>query len=110
MGRAGAGGRTRVGAVRKGLSPRLGQRVRTADHHGSRPADELTGAGVSPGLVAALEEETAEKVKPLPLEAGLPARPALFAGVAAVVCVGLVALPAARNGEWRVALGRAALS
>src|SRR5437868_3242530 len=73
IGTARAWGRTRVAAELEGLFPRLGQRVRTADQHGSRPADELTRAGVSPGLVAALEEETAEKVKPLPLEAGLPA-------------------------------------
>ena len=91
--------RTRVAAELEGLFPRLGQRVRTADEHGDRPADELARAGVSPGLVAALEAETAEKIKPLPLEACLPARPALFAGVAAVVCVGLVTLPAARNGR-----------
>src|SRR4051794_19395238 len=110
IGTARTWGRTRVAAELEGLFPRLGQRVRTADEHGDRPVDELTRAGVSPGLVAALEAETAEKVKPLPLEACLPARPALFAGVAAVMCVGLVTLPAARNGEWRVALGRAALS
>src|SRR5581483_4424514 len=110
VGTARAWGRTRVAAELEGLFPRLGQRVRTADEHGGRPAAELTRAGVSPGLVTALEEETAERVRPLPLEACLPARPALLAGVAAVVCVGLVALPAARSGEWRVALGRAVLS
>ena len=48
--------------------------------HGERPADELARDGVAPGLVAALEEETAEKVKPLPFQAALPVRPALVAG------------------------------
>src|SRR5207247_528690 len=72
-------GRTKVAAELEGLFPRLGQRLRTAAQHGDRPADELRRDGVSPGLVTALEEETAEKVKPLPLEAGLPARPALLA-------------------------------
>jgi hypothetical protein len=103
-------GRAKVAAELEGLFPRLGQRLRTTAQHGERPADELSRDGVSPGLVAALEVETAEKVKPLPLEAGLPARPALYASVAAAVCVGLVALPAMRNDEWRTALNRAVLS
>lgn len=102
--------RAKAAAALEGLFPRLGQRLRTASQHGDRPADELRREGVSPELVAALEEETAERVKPLPLEAGLPARPAFVAAAAAVVCVGLVALPAARDGEWRAALSRAALS
>jgi hypothetical protein len=101
---------SKVAAELEGLFPRLGQRLRTAAQHGDRPADQLRRDGVSPGLVAALESETAEKVKPLPLEAGLPARPALIAAVAAVLCVALVLLPAARNDEWRTALNRAALS
>ena len=55
-----------MAAELEGLFPRLGQRLRTATEHGERPAAELAREGVSPGLVAALEEETAEKVKPLP--------------------------------------------
>src|SRR5436190_11995765 len=69
--------RARVAAELEGLFPRLGQRLRTATQHGGRPADELARDGVAPGLVAALEEETAEKVKPLPFQAALPVRPAL---------------------------------
>src|SRR5262245_37544717 len=61
--------RTRVAAELEGLFPRLGQRLRTATQHGGRPTDELRREGVSPGLVAALEEETAEKAKPLPFQA-----------------------------------------
>src|SRR5262245_34673783 len=60
-----AWGRTRVAAELEGLFPRLGQRLRTANEHGARPTTELMREGVSPGLVAALEVETAEKVKPL---------------------------------------------
>jgi hypothetical protein len=101
---------SKVAAELEGLFPRLGQRLRTAAQHGHRPADHLRRDGVSPSLVAALELETAEKVKPLPLEAGLPARPALLAAVAAAICIGLVALPAARNDEWRTAWNRAVLS
>src|SRR5438034_4751998 len=102
--------RLKVAAELEGLFPRLGQRLRTAAQHGERPADELNRDGVSPGLVAALESETAEKVRPLPLEAGLPARPALLATIAAVICLALVTLPAAKNADWRVALNRAVLS
>ena len=75
--------RTRVAAELEGLFPRLGQRLRTATQHGERPAEELARDGVAPGLVAALEEETAEKAKPLPFQAALPVRPALVAGVVA---------------------------
>src|SRR6516165_3814156 len=49
--------RARVAAELEGLFPRLGQRVRTAAQHGPRPADDLRREGVSPTLVAALEEE-----------------------------------------------------
>src|SRR5438552_931050 len=71
--------RARVASELEGLFPRLGQRLRTVNQHGGRPADELTRDGVAPGLVTALEEETAEKVKPLPFQAALPVRPALAA-------------------------------
>jgi hypothetical protein len=102
--------RARVAAELEGLFPRIGQRLRTATQHGERPADELARDGVAPGLVAALEEETAEKVKPLPFQAALPVRPALVASVAAVVCVAVLAVAAVRNPEWRTALGRVALA
>src|SRR5262245_16479824 len=52
--------RARVASELEGLFPRLGQRLRTATEHGERPPAELARDGVSPGLVAALEEETAE--------------------------------------------------
>jgi hypothetical protein len=102
--------RAKVAAELEGLFPRIGQRLRTVTQHGERPADELTRDGVSPGLVTALEEETAEKVKPLPFQAALPVRPALVATVAAVACVAVLAVAAVRDPEWRTALGRVALA
>src|SRR5262245_39408035 len=51
--------RARVAAELEGLFPRLGQRLRTVEQHGDRPAEDLKRDGVAPGLVAALEEETA---------------------------------------------------
>lgn len=101
--------RERVAAELEDLFPRLGQRLRTAAELGERPAEELARDGVAPGLVAALEEETAEKVKPLPFQAALPVRPALVAGVAALVCVAAVAVGAVWLPEWRTAVNRAAL-
>src|SRR5262245_13720361 len=68
----------RVAAELEGLFPRLGQRVRTAAQHGPRPEEELLREGVSPALVAALEEETAEKARPLPFHAARPVRPILL--------------------------------
>jgi hypothetical protein len=102
--------RTRVAAELEGLFPRLGQRLRTVNQHGGRPAEELSRDGVAPGLVVALEEETAEKVKPLPFQAALPVRPALAAAVLAAVGVAALAAAAARAPEWRTALSRVVLA
>lgn len=102
--------RERVAADLEGLFPRLGQRLRTATELGERPAAQLARDGVSPGLVAALEEETAEKVKPLPFQAALPVRPVLGAGLVALLCVAAVAAAAAYLPEWRLAVSRAALA
>ena len=102
--------RARVASVLEALFPRLGQRLRTATQHGARSADELAREGVNPGLVAALEEETAEKVKPLPFQAALPVRPVLVAGILAALCVAAVVAVAASVPEWRTAVGRAALA
>jgi hypothetical protein len=98
--------RARVAVALEGLFPRLGQRLRTSTQHGGRPAEELLRDGVSPPLVAALEEETAEKVKPLPLQAVLPVRLALVAVVVGLGCMALLAASAVRESEWRTALGR----
>jgi hypothetical protein len=102
--------RARVAAELEGLFPRLGQRLRTATQHGGRPDDELVREGVAPGLVSALEEETAQKVKPLPFQAALPVRPALVWGAAALCGVAVLAVPTARDPEWRTALRRVALA
>ncbi|MBN9121176.1 MAG: hypothetical protein J0I06_18830, partial [Planctomycetes bacterium] len=102
--------RERVAAELEGLFPRLGQRLRTATEHGGRPVEELARDGVSPSLAAALEMETAEKVKPLPFQAALPVRPALVAGALALACVAAVAAVAAWVPEWRTAVERTALA
>ena len=61
-------------------------------------------------MVTALEEETAEKVKPLPFQAALPVRPALLAAGTALVCVGALVAAAVNAPEWRTALTRVALA
>jgi hypothetical protein len=102
--------RVRVARDLEGLFPRLGQRLRTATQHGGRPDAELVRDGVAPGMVAALEEETAEKTKPLPFQAALPARPALVWAVAALCCIGLLTLFVLHEPEWQTALCRVALA
>ena len=102
--------RSRVAAELEAMFPRLGQRLRTATQHGHRAADELARDGVSPGLAAALEVETAEQAKPLPLRAALPVRPALMTGAVAAAVVALLAATAAQAPEWRTAVGRVALA
>jgi hypothetical protein len=102
--------RTRVAAELEGLFPRLGQRVRTAEQHGPRPAEELVREGVSPTLVAALEEETAEKANPLPFQAALPVRPLLLPGALALSSIVLLVCFALYHPEWRTALSRTILA
>jgi len=102
--------RARVARELEGLFPRLGQRLRTATQHGGRPEDELTRDGVAPGMVAALEEETAEKAKPLPFQAALPVRPALLWVAVSVCLIVALAVFAGQNPEWRIALHRMTLA
>jgi hypothetical protein len=102
--------RARVARELEGLFPRLGQSLRTATQHGGRPPEDLARDGVSPPLVEALEEDTAEKVKPLPFQAALPLRPALAAAGVGLGCVAALALSAAWPSEWRTALGRVLLA
>jgi hypothetical protein len=102
--------RARVAAELEGLFPRLGQRVRTAEQHGPRPEEELLRDGVSPTLVAALEEETAEKAKPLPFQAALPVRPLLLPGALALGGIALLVCFALYHPEWRTALSRTMLA
>src|SRR5262249_20781716 len=102
--------RARVAAELEGLFPRLGQRVRTAEQHGPRPVEELLRDGLSPTLVAALEEETAEKAKPLPFQAALPVRPLLLPAALGLSGVALLVCFAVYHPEWRTALSRAMLA
>jgi hypothetical protein len=102
--------RGRVARELEGLFPRLGQRLRTATQHGGRPDDELVRNGVAPGMVAALEEETAEKTKPLPFQAALPVRPALLWAMVSLCFIAALAVFAVQNPEWRIALRRMTLA
>lgn len=102
--------RVRVARELEGLFPRLGQRLRTATQHGGRPDDELIREGVAPGMVAALEEETAQKVKPLPFQAALPLRPALVWAVVSLCILAAFAAAAWHNTEWQIALRRIMLA
>jgi hypothetical protein len=102
--------RARVAAELEGLFPRLGQRLRTATQHGGRPPEELVRDGVSPNLVAALEEETAEQAKPLPFQAALPVRPTLVAAVVGLCCIAVLTVAAVRDPEWLTALRRVMLA
>jgi hypothetical protein len=102
--------RVRVARELEGLFPRLGQRLRTATQHGGRPDAELVRDGVAPSMVAALEEETAEKVKPLPFQAALPVRPALVWAVVGLGFLAALAAFAVHDPEWQIALSRMALA
>jgi hypothetical protein len=102
--------RLRVAAELEGLFPRLGQRLRTAAQHGGRPEGELVREGVAPGMVAALEEETAEKFKPLPYQAALPVRPALVWTVMGLCVLAAFAVLALHDPEWQIALRRVMLA
>jgi hypothetical protein len=102
--------RARVAAELEGLFPRLGQSLRTATQLGPRPADELVRDGFVPGLVAALEEETAEKAKPLPFQAALAVRPAFFTAVVSLSFIAMLSVVALRDPEWWTALRRATLA
>jgi hypothetical protein len=102
--------RARVARELEGLFPRLGQRLRTAAQHGGRADDELVRDGVAPGMVAALEEETAAKFKPLPCQAALPVRPALVWTVAGLCVVTALAMLTLHDPEWQTALRRMLLA
>jgi hypothetical protein len=102
--------RVRVASELEGLFPRLGQRLRTATQHGGRPDDELVREGVAPGMVAALEVETAEKFKPLPYQAAFPGRPALVWTVVALCFIVALIVPALYDSEWQIALRRVMLA
>jgi hypothetical protein len=102
--------RARVARELEGFFPRLGQRLRTATQHGGRPDDELVRDGVAPGMVAALEEETAEKFKLLPYQAALPMRPTLAWAVASLCLVAALTVLTVHDPEWQTALRRMTLA
>ena len=89
--------------------PQLGQRVRTVVQFAGREESAVVAEGVAPGLVAALDEETDAKARPLDLSVVIPRRrlavAAILAGTALSVFLGGVLL----NWEWRLAAERALL-
>jgi hypothetical protein len=89
--------------------PQLGQRVRTVVQFAGREEAAVVAEGAAPGLVAALDEETEAKARPLDLNVIIPRRrlavAACLATTAAVVLLG----GALVNWEWRLAAGRALL-
>ncbi len=90
--------------------PQLGQRIRTVVQYAGLPEETIDFEGVTPSLVAALEEETEIQARPLPLDRIVPwgrvwVVRALAAAPALVLLIG-----AGLNPEWRIALARAFLS
>ena len=89
--------------------PELGQRIRTVVQFAGRDETAVAAEGAAPGLVAALDEETDAKTRPLDLNVVVPWRrlvvAAILAGIAVVVLPGCALL----NWEWRLATQRALL-
>jgi hypothetical protein len=89
--------------------PELGQSVRTAVQYGGREEDEIASEGVVPNLVAALDDHTDLRTRPLPIDAVVPSRrlkaAAVLVGAAVAAVLGLAAV----DWEWRVALSRVLL-
>ncbi len=99
----------RTAAEIEGRFPELGQRIRTVVQYAGQPTAGMTAAGVKPSLVAALAVETDQRSSPLPLDRIVRWRRAMLLATLAAVPVGLLAFAAARNPEWRIAIGRAIL-
>ena len=89
--------------------PELGQRIRTVVQFAGREETAVVAEGADPDLVAALDEETDAKTRPLDLNVVVPWRrlavAAILAGIAVVVLPGGALL----NWEWRLATQRALL-
>ncbi len=93
----------------EGRFPQLGQRIRTVVQFAGLDDTQIDSAGVTPGLVGALELETETRVRPLPLDDIVPwKRVWISAAVAAIPALVLLAGLVA-NTEWRVAFRRVLL-
>ncbi len=89
--------------------PQLGQRIRTTVQYGELSPGEIEEEGVATTLVGALEQDTVERARPLPLDAVVPwKRLALASLLAAAVGLGLAGASAV-NWEWRTAAQRTLL-
>jgi hypothetical protein len=89
--------------------PRLGQRIRTVVQYAGRLDESIVSEGVKPGLVQALDDETAELASSLPLDRVIRWRRVQILAVIAAVPVGLLMFKAATSLEWRIALQRSLL-
>ena len=89
--------------------PQLGQRIRTVVQFAGQSDERIEHEGVKPSLVEALQEETSDRVTPLPLDRIVRSRRAHALLAVAVIPVILLAFAAIRSPEWRVAIQRAVL-
>lgn len=101
--------RPRTAAEIEERFPELGQRIRTVVQYAARTSDQLDAEGVTPGLVAALEDETDGRTLPLRLDAIVPRRRVAATALFAAIPVLAIALAALSDREWRLALGRSLL-
>jgi hypothetical protein len=90
--------------------PQLGQRIRTVVQYAGLPEETIDFEGVTPSLLAALEEETEIRAKPLPLDRIVPWRRVWVVGALATAPAVVLLIAAGLNPEWRIALARALLS
>ena len=89
--------------------PELGQSVRTAVQYGSRP-EVAVREGVTPSLLAALEDETDRQTHQLGVEEIVPVGRLQRAALAALVAAGVLLAAAAVSWEWRTATMRTLLA
>ena len=101
--------RPRTAVEIEGRFPELGQRVRTVVQFAGLADEAIVSLGVTPSLFGALQEETEAKVAPLPLDRVIPRRRLYAVAALAAAPVFVLAVLAARSGEWRTAILRALL-
>ncbi len=102
--------KSRTAAEIESRFPQLGQRIRTVIQYAGLSEESLHTEGAAPSLVGALEQETDNRVRPLPLDRVVPWTRAWAVAALAVIPVLFLVFATARNAEWRIALSRALLS
>ena len=90
--------------------PKLGQRIRTVVQYAGLPDEQIHCEGVTPSLVAALEQETEIQAQPLPLDAVVPWRRVRAVAALAALPALILLVAAVADPEWRIALKRVLLS